>query len=274
MLPNDRAQPAAPEKPSWGARLMRAHRRAPTWLKVTVVAAAVLFFPATLGLIILAALIYGVVAVVQGRRTVGATASVAVWGLAVLFGLYNGNLTWLYSLLLLPFVVALAAHARPLARWFVPCRTVAWVLVWSVPVAVIALKAAPHQPFIGTIAAWLLAVAVLGWRVAKGIQDTRMYGGRAPNAPNAPNAPGGPDGRPGAASQGHTAGPGGRPASHPGAGQPGGGPPGTPTTASGLRSRRCPTPTRRPATTRAAGTARPGRGRRSRSRTRWPSSTR
>src|SRR5580704_5542520 len=227
MLPNDRAQPAAPEKPSWGARLMRAQRRAPTWLKVTVVAAAVLFFPATLGLIILAALIYGVVAVVQGRRTVGATASVAVWGLAVLFGLYNGDLTWLYSLLLLPFVVALAAHARPLARWFVPCRTVAWVLVWSVPVAVIALKAAPHQPFIGTIAAWLLAAAVLGWRVAKGIQDTRMYG----RAPNAPNMPDGPDGRPGAASQGHTAGPGypgGRPASHPGAGQPGGGPPGTP----------------------------------------------
>jgi SpoVK/Ycf46/Vps4 family AAA+-type ATPase len=227
MLPNDRAQPAAPEKPSWGARLIRAHRRAPTWLKVTVVAAAVLFFPATLGLIVLAALIYGVVAVVQGRRTVGATASVAVWGLAVLFGLYNGDLTWLYSLLLLPFVVALAAHARPLARWFVPCRTVAWVLVWSVPVAVIALKAAPHQPFIGTIAAWLLAAAVLGWRVAKGIQDTRMYG----RAPNAPNMPDGPDGRPGAASQGHTAGPGypgGRPASHPGAGQPGGGPPGTP----------------------------------------------
>ena len=225
MLPNDRAQPAAPEKPSWGTRLMRAHRRAPTWLKVTVVAAAVLFFPATLGLIILAALIYGVVAVVQGRRTVGATASVAVWGLAVLFGLYNGDLTWLYSLLLLPFVVALAAHARPLARWFVPCRTVAWVLVWSVPVAVIALKAAPHQPFIGTIAAWLLAAAVLGWRVAKGIQDTRMYG----RAPNAPNIPEGPDGRPGSASQGHPAGPGypgGRPASHPGAGQPGGGPPG------------------------------------------------
>ena len=186
MLPNDRAQPAAPEKPSWGARLMRAHRRAPTWLKVTVVAAAVLFFPATLGLIILAALIYAVVAVVQGRRTVGATASVAVWGLAVLFGLYNGNLTWLYSLLLLPFVVALAAHARPLARWFVPCRTVAWVLVWSVPVAVIALKAAPHQPFIGTIAAWLLAAAVLGWRVAKGIQDTRMYGGRGPECPEYP----------------------------------------------------------------------------------------
>ena len=99
-------------------------------------------------------------------------------------------------MLLLPFVVALAAHARPLARWFVPCRTVAWVLVWSVPAGVIALKAAPGQPFLGTIAAWLLAAAVLGWRVAKGIQDTRMYGGRDPRTPGSRGRPGGPGDRP------------------------------------------------------------------------------
>ena len=235
MLPNDRAQPPAPEKPSWGSRLMRAQRRAPTWLKVTVVAAAVLFFPVTLGLIILGALIYAVVAVVQGRRTVGASASVAVWGVAVFSAVSSANRTWLYSVLLLPVAVALAAHSRPLARWFVPCRTVAWVLAWSVPVGAVALKAAPHQPFIGTIAAWLLAAAVLGWRVAKGIQDTRMYGGRNPNNPNDPDAPtqghqGGayPNGRrpanqPGAAS------PAGQPGGgQPGGGQPGGGQPGTP----------------------------------------------
>src|SRR5712691_7512678 len=193
MLPNDRAQPAR-DKPSWGARLLRTHRRAPTWLKVVVVAAAVLFFPVTLGLIILAALVYAVVSVVQGRRTVGASASVAVWGVAVFSALSSSNRTWLYSLLLLPFAVALAAHARPLARWFVPCRTVAWVLAWSVPAGVIGLKLAPNQPFIGTIAAWLLAAAVLGWRVAKGIQDTRMYGGRVPGSPGTPE---GPDGQPG-----------------------------------------------------------------------------
>jgi SpoVK/Ycf46/Vps4 family AAA+-type ATPase len=213
MLPNGRAQPAAPDKPSWGARLLHAHRRAPTWLKITVIAAAVLFFPVTLGLIILTALVYAVVSVIQGRRTAGASASVAVWGLVAFTALSNGNRSWLYSLLLLPFVVALAAHARPLARWFIPCRTVAWVLVWSVPAGVIALKAAPDQPFIGTIAAWLLAAAVLGWRVAKGIQDTRMYGGR-------------PAGFPGGAGQAGAAGTvapgaspaaqGGRPAGHPG----------------------------------------------------------
>ena len=139
MLPNGRAQPAAPDKPSWGARLLHAHRRAPTWLKITVIAVAVLFFPVTLGLIILTALVYAVVSVVQGRRTAGASASVAVWGLVAFTALSNGNRSWLYSLLLLPFVVALAAHARPLARWFIPCRTVAWVLLWSVPAGVIAL---------------------------------------------------------------------------------------------------------------------------------------
>ena len=215
MLPNDRAQPAAPDKPSWGARLLRAHRRAPTWLKVAVIAAAVLFFPVTLGLILLAALVYAVVAVVQGRPTAGASASVAVWGLAAFSAFSSSNRTWLYSLLLLPFAVALAAHARPLARWFVPCRTVAWVLLWSVPAGIIALKLAPAQPFLGTIAAWLLAAAVLGWRVAKGIQDSRMYGSRAPGDPGGP-------------PQGNNAVQGSNPAGHPGAGQQGAGHSGAP----------------------------------------------
>src|ERR1700752_3298994 len=176
MLPNDRAQPAADDKVSWGARLLRAQRRAPTWLKITAAAVAVLFFPVTLGLIILAALVYAVVSVVQGRRTAGASASVAVWGLAAFSGLYSGDRAWLYALLPLPVAVAFAAHARPLARWFAPCRTVAWVLLWSVPVGAIALRVWSKQPLIGTVAAWVLAAAVLGWRVAKGVQDARMRG--------------------------------------------------------------------------------------------------
>src|SRR5208282_2863971 len=213
MLPNERAQPA-PDKPSWGARIWRSLRRSPTWLKVVVVAAAILFFPVTLGLIILAALIYAVVAVVQGRRTALASASVAVWGLAVFsaVGSGNANRTSFYSLLLLPFVVALAAHARPLARWFVPCRTVAWALLWSVPVGAAALRLRPPVPMIGTIAAWLLALAVLGWRVAKGIQDARMIGpgpasyrdqsGQAVGGAQPPNQATRPGGHPGAPSYG------------------------------------------------------------------------
>jgi hypothetical protein len=100
MLPNDRAQPAAPDKPSLGTRTVRAYRRAPAWLKVAVVATAVLFFPVTLGLIILAVLVYAIVAVVQGRRTVGASVCVAIWGVAVFSALDTGNRTWLWTILL------------------------------------------------------------------------------------------------------------------------------------------------------------------------------
>src|SRR6478735_4295256 len=201
MLPNDRAQPAAPDKPSWGARLLHAYRQYPLWVKVVIAIAAIPFAE----LILLAALVYGIVAVTQGRRTVGASIAVALWGLTVFSFAYKDNRTWLYSVILLPFAVVLAAHAKPLARWFVPCRTVAWVLAWSVPAGVIALKAASGQPFVGTIAAWLLAAAVLGWRVAKSIQDTRMYGRGNWERPagNAPPRPAGqPGGHPGSATPG------------------------------------------------------------------------
>src|SRR6266571_9334900 len=103
MLPNDRAQPTAPDKPSWGARLIHAYRRLPTWLKVVVVIAAIPFSE----LILLAALIYAVVAVVQGRRTVGASLSVALWGLVVFSVAARGDRAWLYSVLLLPFAFVL-----------------------------------------------------------------------------------------------------------------------------------------------------------------------
>ena len=213
MLPHDRAQPAARDKPSFGSRILRAQKMAPTWLKVLVIAAAILFFPITLGLIILAALVYAVVSVVQGRRTAGASASVAVWGLAAFTGLYSGDRTWLYALLLLPVAVALAAHARPLARWFVPCRTVAWVLLWSVPVGAIALRVWPKQPLIGTVAAWVLAAAVLGWRVAKGVQDARMRGPGNEAGWLGPNAPASASHPPAYQHQAGTA----RFAAHPGA---------------------------------------------------------
>jgi SpoVK/Ycf46/Vps4 family AAA+-type ATPase len=213
MLPNDRAQPAAPDKPSLGTRTVRTYRRAPAWLKVAVIATAVLFFPVTLGLIILAVLVYAIVAVVQGRRTVGASVCVAIWGVAVFSALDTGNRTWLYSLLLLPFVVVAAANTRPLARWFVPCRTVAWVLAWSVPVGAIAVKALPHQLYIGTIGAWLLAAVVLGWRLAKGISEARMYG---PEGPAQPAGPGALSAAQGTAPLPAATNPGGRYAGHPG----------------------------------------------------------
>ncbi len=222
MLPNDRAQPAAPDKPSWGSRLLRTYRRAPTGLKIAVAAIAIVLFPATLGIIILAALIYGVVAVIQGRRTVGATAAVALWGVVVFVAAGSQDLSWIFSVVLMPVAVALAAHARVLARAFVPARTVAWVLAWSVPAGFLAFKFASGQPFIGTIAAWLLAAAVLGWRVAKAIQYNRMYGGRNPAGPAGPGGPRSPDGPggPPRTAVNPAAQPGGRPGA-PGQGVPG-----------------------------------------------------
>src|SRR5215475_3104392 len=208
MLPDDRAQPAAPDKPALGTRLWRAYRQLPIWLQVIVAIVAIPFFEVFL--------VYAVVAVTQGRRTVGASLSVALWGVTVYLFAYKNDYPWIYSVILLPFAVVLAAHAKLLARSFVPCRTVAWVLAWSVPAGVLALKTASGQPFLGTITAWLLAAAVLGWRVAKGIQDTRMYGGRTPSGldRSAEQPSAGPAGTASPAARG------GRPAGHPGAPAP------------------------------------------------------
>src|ERR1700758_44872 len=174
MLPNDRAQPAAPDKPALGARMVDAYRRLPVWLKVLTVIAAVFLS----GPIILAAMVYGIVAVAQGRRTVGASVSVALWGAVVFSFTYRGHGPWLYTVILLPFLVVLAAHAKPLARWFVPCRTVAWVMAWSVPAGVIAFKTATSQPFLGTVAAWLLAAGAPGGRGGARTPECRAAGPR------------------------------------------------------------------------------------------------
>ena len=91
MLPDDRTQPAAPDKPTLGTRLMHAFRRLPVALKVLAVIAAIFLS----GPIILAAMVYGIVAVAQGRRTVGASISVALWGAVVFSFAYKGHGSWL-----------------------------------------------------------------------------------------------------------------------------------------------------------------------------------
>ena len=191
MLPNDRAQPAAPDKPSWAPGCCTRYRRLPIWLKVVIGHRRCSSWS---GLIILAALVYGIVAVAQGRRTVGASVAVALWGLVVF-----SSPTRATDLALLGDPAALRWSRWPPtpSRWPAGSSRAArspGSLAWSVPAGVIALKAASGQPFLGTIAAWLLAAAVLGWRVAKSIQDTRMYGGRTgtwekPPAGPAGNAP-------------------------------------------------------------------------------------
>jgi SpoVK/Ycf46/Vps4 family AAA+-type ATPase len=203
MLPNDRAQPAAPAVPGRLARVLSAFRRAPLPLKIGLIVLAIILSGPELGIVLLAAMAYAVYAVIKGRPSLIASLSVAVWGL-VGAGLAGASTSWLYLLLILPFAVAVAAHAGPLARWHVPCRTVAWALLWSIPVGVAALRVWPAEPFIGIAAAWLIACIVLVWRLAKGSQEAHLYGaeaGRGPGAHGPPGGMGGPNGAYGVRAQ-------------------------------------------------------------------------
>jgi SpoVK/Ycf46/Vps4 family AAA+-type ATPase len=185
MLPNDRAQSVAKAVPNRLARVFDVFRRAPLPLKIGLIVLAVILCGPEIGILLLAAMAYGVYAVIKSRRTVLASASVAVWGL-VGAGLAGANSSWIFLLLILPFAVAAAAHIGPLARWHVPCRTVAWALLWSIPVGVAALRGWPSQPFIGIVAAWVIACIVLLWRLAKGSQETHLNnaeGGRSYTGP-------------------------------------------------------------------------------------------
>jgi SpoVK/Ycf46/Vps4 family AAA+-type ATPase len=189
MLPHDRAQSAAPAVPNRLARVFGVFRRAPLPLKIGLIVLAIIFCGPEIGILLLAAMAYGVYAVVKGRRTVLASLSVAVWGL-VGAGVAGISSSWLYLLLILPFVIAAGAHIGPLARWHVPCRTVAWALLWSIPVGVAALRGWPAQPFIGIAAAWLIACIVLVWRLAKGSQEAHLYGAETGRRPGSGLPPG------------------------------------------------------------------------------------
>ena len=175
MLPNDRAQSAAPAVPNRLARVFGVFRQAPLPLKIGLIVLAIILSGPEAGILLLAGMAYGVYAVIKGRRTVLASLAVALWGVVgAVVGRTHGS--WFFLLLLLPFVVAAVAHIGPLARWHVPCRTVAWALIWSIPVGVAALRGWPSQPFIGIAAAWVIACIVLVWRLAKGSQEAHLYG--------------------------------------------------------------------------------------------------
>src|SRR5260221_201145 len=157
-------------------RIRRGFSAAPLIIKILLVAALVFFFPAVVGVLVLAALVYAPFALSACRRSVFASLSVAVWGLAVISGLSGGYRPWLSLLLVLPFAVVAAVHAGSLGRWFVPCRTVAWTLLWAVPVGIVTWRLAKSQPVIGPVAAWVIAGVVLGWRLAKSWQEEREFG--------------------------------------------------------------------------------------------------
>ena len=129
-------------------RVRAAVRTAPLPVKIVLVlvvlAAAVLAsaLPARVGdLVLILALCYGPVAIWRKQRSVFASLGVAAWGLAAILAVAFQTpqpTSWLVPLLLLPLAVVAAAHFPPLARNRVPCRTVAWTLLWAVPAAMLA----------------------------------------------------------------------------------------------------------------------------------------
>jgi hypothetical protein len=146
--------------------------KAPLYVKLIVLVAAV---PLSL-FILLYALGSAVIDVVQKRPGRGAAFAVATWVVPVAYFSQVHRPLWMLPLLILPFAVAWVSGMSMLARWYLPCRTTAWAMLWSLPIGVILLRSWPHQPLIGVVAAVLIAFAVVGWRLAKGVQDARMYG--------------------------------------------------------------------------------------------------
>jgi SpoVK/Ycf46/Vps4 family AAA+-type ATPase len=213
------------------AFVRRVLRASPLPLQILIFAAVLFFGTVLLPALFVAGLVYAPFAVVSSRRNVFASLSVAVWGLlvVVLVARSDGNPHLALVLLaLLPFATVPAAHAGALGRWYAPCRTVAWTLVWSVPVGAVAMRLLPNQPYIGTGFGWVIAVTALGWRLAKSLQDSREFNrqqarGAALAAPYAWSASRPP--RPGTSEPRSSAGP--DSASRPGDTRPGGPRPGS-----------------------------------------------
>src|SRR5580704_13358289 len=176
MPPIDRSLPEGRAVLDWLARARGTLGRAPLALKVIAVIAAIVFFPAVFPLSLLAGLLYAPVALITERRSALASVSVAIWGWLVVTLAAGGMSSGLMVLFALSLAVAAAAHQGVLGRCYVPCRTTAWALLWSMPAGGLALRLWPVHAYIGVAAALLLACLVLGWRLAKSWQEVRGYG--------------------------------------------------------------------------------------------------
>ena len=159
---------------------------APVTVKVVTVAALLLIasliglHPTRLlgviaGVLLVAGLVYGPFAVARGRESVAASLSVAVLGLALVTIWYETEVHQQQSgaallAAALPFAVVAGAHAGSLGRWLIPCRTVAWALLWAIPVLFLVSLIPGMSPMVGVALAWALAVMVLGWRLANSMR--------------------------------------------------------------------------------------------------------
>jgi SpoVK/Ycf46/Vps4 family AAA+-type ATPase len=157
----------------WVTRSRQLAADAPVPVKVLVIALVCVFAPALVGIALLAALLYAPYALWTGDRSWLASISVALWGIAVTAAEAKGAAGPRYLLMLLPAIVAVVARVGLLGRMQVPCRTAAWVLIWSLPIGIAAFRLWHSQRLFGPGAAWLIALVVLGWRLAKALQESR-----------------------------------------------------------------------------------------------------
>src|SRR5579864_1149698 len=119
-------------------RLRQQFGAAPLPLKILLIVAVCVVAAPFISLILVGALFYAPYAVWAGQRGVLASLAVAVWGIVAVLALGHGqdNAAW-YALWVLPLAAVAAAHAGTLGRWFIPCRTVAWTLLWALPVGIV-----------------------------------------------------------------------------------------------------------------------------------------
>ena len=172
--PERRPSPSGPQAVRGGlARIRRFVAAAPLPLKILLIAVICLFAAPAITILLLAGLAYAPYAIWTGDRSVPATASVALWGVALVAALAHGADQPRYLLLALPPLVAVVAHAGLLGRWHVPCRTVAWCLLWALPVGIAAFRLFRNDLYLGPATAWVIVLVVLGWRLAKALQDSR-----------------------------------------------------------------------------------------------------
>jgi SpoVK/Ycf46/Vps4 family AAA+-type ATPase len=189
---------------SWLVRIRQSAAAAPIPVKILLIALVIAFAAPLIGILLLAGLGYAPYALWRQDRSVLASVSVALWGIAAVAGLAHGAPEPRYLLVLLPVAMAALAHAGPLGRGPVPCRTVAWTLLWSLPPGIAAVRIWPTQLLLGPALAWMIALVVLGWRLAKALQEsrelTRRTGGATTLAAPYALAAAGPAGPHGASS--------------------------------------------------------------------------
>jgi SpoVK/Ycf46/Vps4 family AAA+-type ATPase len=150
-------------------RIRRFAVAAPWPVRLALLVAAVVLLP----VMVFAALIYAPYALWTSERSVLGSASVALWGVAITAAQAHGPDGPRYLLLLIPVAVAGLAHAGPIGRGLVPCRTVALTLIWSLPIGIIVFRNWPGQPYAGPAVAWLIAMVLLAWRLARALQQVR-----------------------------------------------------------------------------------------------------